>query len=70
MVVWVKVLTLLKKKKENSGKWRKTFLFCELDEYKITMDNFTQFKRLSDICVKQHLREATFAQSDICAKRH
>ena len=45
-------------------------MFCELDKYKITMNNFTQFKRLSDICVKQHLRAATFAQSDICAKQH
>ncbi len=33
-------------KKENSGKWRKAFLFFELNQYKITMNNFTQFKQL------------------------
>ncbi len=39
----------------------------ELYKYIITMNKFTQFKRLSDICAKRHLRKATFAQSDISA---
>jgi hypothetical protein len=60
----------LEEKKRKFWKMEKCLFVGELDQYKITMNNFTQFKRLSDICVKQHLHEATFAQSDICAKRH